>query len=324
MSIDNQLPEKRTDRIREPDTQLDKSLELHRVRNASGSEKQAVLKANKNDWHSEQGLFAITDDGMTVSQKTAQEVDSDENLVQAGNQRVARNLEYDGRPPTLLFPDPETAAKVGEAAFKVVPEVFEHTWNPYKGHELEILQTIPDGNWHVAYEAFPELHLIPENETTRLMKAIILNELEHYDLRDKAQDAGLPVGRTLGITQLSAAGIKTHAQVLEHDLQAGKRKFNPLHSYLSMSEDELTSVLKNPSNAPLLVAENLAYNIRQYRRHNYPVSLETLAYGYNPDVKNADGLNDLLPDGNKRATSAHIKNVMGWYHFLESAERKSR
>lgn len=56
---------------------LEKPPDVNAVRNATGLDKQIVLEANTNNWHSEQGLFAITDGGVSIAkQKSGQVLDS--------------------------------------------------------------------------------------------------------------------------------------------------------------------------------------------------------------------------------------------------------
>lgn len=218
-----------------------------------------------------------------------------------------------------------TAMQIGcRAVSEVARYTWDHTWNPYRGKELQTVAGIPENGWHEAYKAFPELSVLPKAEATRLMKAIVLNELDHYDLKDQAQDAGLPLGETFGISQLSRKAITNHAEILQQQVNKGQRHTNPLAQYRSLDDAHLKAVLLDTNQAPLLVAENLAYNIRQYNRHGYPITTETLAYGYNPDIKRTDRTNEIFPALTKVQDSTHVRNVMGWYHFLESAERSTK
>ena len=62
---------------------------------------------------------------------------------------------------------------------------FEHK---YRGNEQATIDNnIPAKAWDEAYKTFPELKQLPEKDATKLMKAIIANELDHYGPEDIAQ-----------------------------------------------------------------------------------------------------------------------------------------
>ncbi|HEY9869859.1 MAG TPA: hypothetical protein V6D08_11890, partial [Candidatus Obscuribacterales bacterium] len=196
--------------------------------------------------------------------------------------------------------------------------------HPYRGQEQQELNKVPAKNWDDAYKAFPELQSVAkldQQDATRLMKAIVANELDHYGpedtLEDKAAKAGqswLIHNRTLGFSQQSPDGLRNMAQILEQDMKAGKRENNPLSQYLHMTDQQLATALEDPKQAPLFVAANLASNARMYERHNYPLNELTLGYGFNPDLPDRTGKlqHDLLPSPEQLAKSQHAENIVKW------------
>lgn len=196
--------------------------------------------------------------------------------------------------------------------------------HPYRGHELQEMNKIPANAWEDAYKAFPELESIAkldQHSAARLMKAITANELDHYGPEDTLEDKAATMGqawvihnRTLGFSQQSPDGVRNMAQVLDQDMKAGKRENNPLSQYLHMTDQQLATALEDPKQAPLFVAANLASNARMYERHNYPVSEQTLGYGFNPDMPDRTGKlqHDLLPSPEQLAKSQHAENISKW------------
>ena len=238
---------------------------------------------------------------------------------------IAQNYEYDGRPPTLV-PSGQTiemVTKVGlESAKNAYKYGFEH---PYRGREIEHLSTISPDAWGSAYKAFPELQAIgklDEQTTTRLVKAIIANELEHYDVADRVQDylattaADTVSERTIGFPQMSAIGIQSEAQELERQVANGERTSNPLSNYAHAPISEVAKALEDPQNAPLFVAANIAHNVRMYEKNKYPITLITLGYGFNPDLPDSSGKHnhDMLPADLSKST--HAKNIERWLKKL--------
>ncbi|MBU6454090.1 MAG: hypothetical protein KGS72_20085 [Cyanobacteria bacterium REEB67] len=238
---------------------------------------------------------------------------------------IAQNYEYNGRPPTLVPSGQaiEMVTKVGlESAKHAYKYGFEH---PYRGREIEHLSKISPPTWGSAYKAFPELQAIgklDEQATTRLVKAIIANELEHYDVADRVQDylattaADTVSKRTIGFPQMSAIGIKGLAQELERQVAKGERTSNPLSEYAHVQISEVSKALEDPQNAPLFVAANIAHNVRMYEQNKYPITLMTLGYGFNPDLPDSSGKNnhDMLPADLSKST--HAKNIEKWLKKL--------
>lgn len=170
------------------------------------------------------------------------------------------------------------------------PPHFDH---PYLGSEVATIdRLIPADSWLSAQSEFPEIqgHLSPK-AAVALMKAITANELEHYGSEDRIQDVwanlsgGIGESRmTLGFTQVSPKGVVDMAQELEEEHKQHRRKDNPLSKYLSMPEKQVVSSLEDPTTAPLIVAANIAHNIRMYERRKVPITPATLGYGFNPDI----------------------------------------
>lgn len=60
---------KKSPEDRTSDHKLDKPPDAARLRNATAQDMHVALAGNPNDWHSEQGLFAITDGGETIARQ---------------------------------------------------------------------------------------------------------------------------------------------------------------------------------------------------------------------------------------------------------------
>lgn len=276
----------------------------------------------------EQVLLAsnITPSVPNIEQKEQyQDVQSDSQTA-----KIAQNLEYDGRPPTLL-PDPRMMQIVTESVVKAGAEAFKYgIEHPYRGRESMELAKIPEATWTQAYSAFPELASLGAEKTTQLMKAIIANELHHYDVKDTAiegfanqlQAAGPLDGITMAVTQITVKGVRNAASELEKEVTEGKRHDNPLKKYLGMDNRQILSALHDPKEAPLLVAANLAHNARMYSRHSYPITADTLGYGFNPDLPDPTGKleHDLMPPIKELENSPHVKNIRKWLNQLSSDE----
>jgi len=164
----------------------------------------------------------------------------------------------------------------------------------YRGKELETMnREIPAKAWGEAYKAFPELKQIGEKDSIRLMKAIIANELEHYDPADLAQDALSKTGhaggalkdRSIGFAQISPNGVRDMSRQLEAQVQRHERTSNPLAKFDKATRDELAEVLAKPENTPLFVAAHLSLDLKTLNRHKNEVEVtpEALGYIYNAD-----------------------------------------
>jgi len=206
------------------------------------------------------------------------------------------------------FPNPIDAYK---------KEVEHH----YRGRELETMnKEIPAKAWDDAYKAFPELKQLGEKDATRLMKAIIANELDHYGPEDLAQDemaktghGGLVVAnRSLGFAQIKPEGVRKMAKEFDKEIAEGRRSANPLLRFEKMNDDQLAKELANPANTPLFVAAHMAIDLQTLNRHNSEVAVnpQALGYWYNADMVYAksDTKHEHLMT-RKNAESKHIPYV---------------
>ncbi len=247
--------------------------------------------------------------------------------------KLAQNLEYDGGLPTLL-PDPEIMRILGETATEATVSAYKYGFeHPYRGRELSHVAAIPQETFSQAFGAFPELQLIgklSEQNATQLMKAIIANELDHYDWRDRLADsvAGAAHGYgktgevTIGYSQISVKGVQDLAKDFQKEVDKGDRSSNPLAKYLKMSNEKILESLSNPQELPLLVAANLAHNVGMYNRNHYPINEQTLGYGFNPDLppqKPKEG-HELLPPKERLDKSPHAHNISVWLQKIHDAE----
>jgi hypothetical protein len=57
-----------------------------------------------------------------------------------------------------------------------------------------------------------------------------------------------------------------------------------------------------------------------YHHNNYPITLNTLGYGFNPDLPDPTGKHkhDLMPAAADLAKSAHAQNIERWLKTLEN------
>lgn len=218
--------------------------------------------------------------------------------------------------------------------------------HPFAGHELDIVSNIPDRAWNVAASLFPEFTRagIDPERIQKLCKAILANELEHYDRSDQADDtsvrvAGSPLPRpgrsaedaTLGYAQISVNGVKKLSQ-----------KFPQVLEYLTKcgyAPGQEMNALNDPKIAPVLIAANLAQTANMYQRHHIPVNEQTLGYGFNPDISfnktDAERKNPLtaseaelvrnlgattekaiLPSPSILEKSEHVLNIRRWLERL--------
>jgi hypothetical protein len=121
------------------------------------------------------------------------------------------------------------------------------------------LQKIPEAAWSKAYSEFPQLKDagLSEKQAVVLMKAIVLNELEHLNLIDVGQDAAAKLGlalqdKTIGFTQLSPKAVKERESEFPGQFAAFKNKE--------------VQTLEDPQKAPELVAATLTHYIKQFSK----------------------------------------------------------
>lgn len=228
--------------------------------------------------------------------------------------RVAQPPNFDGNELT------EGVLRAGDSVKNAYKYNVEH---PYRGREIENLNKISPEAWKAAFIAFPELQSIGglnEKDASCLMKAIVANELEHYDGMDKVEDYGASIapdkvaGLTIGFPQMTAVGIQHESLELEKQVAEGKREFNPLARYAHAPIFNVVKALEDPQNAPLFVAANIAHNARMYEQNKYPITMMTLGYGFNPDLPDPTGKHkhNMLPKIQELATSLHAKNIERW------------
>lgn len=197
----------------------------------------------------------------------------------------------------------------------------EKLWNPYHGDITARMSQIPEQAWSQAFAAFPHLKEagLSEKQATQLMQAIMRNELYNFDQLDNADEVAIrrtgkpsplhrnPDDATVGYSQISINGVK--AREAEFPDQLDQFKGNELHA------------LEDPKAAPLLIAATLAHNIKMYQNHRIPVTEQSLAYSYNPDVKDQGGHNKLLPTASDLNSSTHVKNVMHQLAIIRGTEK---
>ncbi len=252
--------------------------------------------------------------------------------IYSKNSVVAQNVEF--MPPPTLLPDPEITRIIGEVGLKVTGDAYKYNVeHPYRNQELSRIATIPSQSFSEAYTAFPELKLIgklSETNVTQLIKAVIANELYHYDWKDKVLDSATdalhgsgPTQKvTVGYSQISIKGARDLANEYEKEVKDGDRATNPLKKYLTMTNDQIRQSLNNPADLPLLVAANLAHNVKMYHRHGYPITEETLGYGFNPDLppQKKEEHHELLPPSRRLDQSTHAHNINVWMKQIRAAE----
>lgn len=220
----------------------------------------------------------------------------------------------------------------------VYKKEFEHK---YRGRELSTMdKEIPKEKWDEAYKAFPEMKQLGEKDATRLMKAIIANELEHYGAEDVTQDAVAKTGHggavanfSLGYEQIKPDGVRNMAKQFDAQVAAHQRVSNPLAKFEKMTDDQLAAAAADPKNAPILVAAHMALDLQTLNRHKNElrVTPEALGYFYNADCvyaktdtkhehllvkKDADKKHipnvPALPTENVLEQSEHAANIRKW------------
>jgi hypothetical protein len=215
------------------------------------------------------------------------------------------------------------------------PQAFERG-GPFKHKEKEELAktTAADKQaWEHAHDAFPQLAEVPTN----IMKAYTLNEIKFYHLDDQIQDQlaknGVDGGWTLGLAQITTKGVR------EFEAKYPQLKeFLLKHGYGPGQE---MKALEDPACVPMIVAAKTATIIEDLKKHHVPITTESVAYGYNPDVysyskehdegrtyvalynKHVEESHKLHPDQKKEYyadkpevihASKHVKNVLNCLH----------
>lgn len=235
------------------------------------------------------------------------------NLASEGEQDSAPKISHgpdDFHTPVesgeILKPAIEAGIGAAKAGLEVGVGVFDDAMHPYRGRIGDTIRQIPEVAWQDAFRKFPQFKGagLTEQQTIELMKAIVRNELFNYNVVDgeddsKTKESGKPHNipkvrpagdATLGFSQLSMNGVTKRAN--EYPDQIGRFKGREAEALL------------DPQNTPILVAATLAHNLEMYRRHDIPITEETLAYSYNPPK----GF-PILPSNQDLKASDHVKNV---------------
>jgi len=218
--------------------------------------------------------------------------------------------------------------------------------HPLAGKEMSIIGPIPEATWKDASSLFPELTAtaLTQERSALLMKSILANELRHYDLFDQADDThvqmmGTPIKKadrlaedaTLGYAQISVNGVRKLSQEFPQ-----VKEYLANHGYPPGQE---LKALTDPKIAPILIAGNMTHTAKMYENHGIPVTEQSLAYGFNPDVsfsrddknhakpltpkavrhleregKHAD--KELLPTESVLQASPHVGNIQRWLDWL--------
>jgi hypothetical protein len=212
---------------------------------------------------------------------------------------------------------------------------------PFKHKEKEELAKTTKADkqaWEHAHDAFPETAGVP----TKLMEAYTLNEIKFYHLDDQVQDLlaanGHDGGWTLGLAQITTKGVREFEEKYPQ-----LKKFLKDHGYGPGQE---MKALLDPACVPMIVAAKTATIVEDLNKHHVPITAETVAYGYNPDVfsysnnkkgrdyvaiygrDHIEASNSLHPDQKKEYyanapavvhASKHIKNVLNALEELDSS-----
>ncbi len=165
---------------------------------------------------------------------------------------------------------------------------------PYRGSEDLRLAECTKANpaaWKDAFESFPDLQqYLSKHDGTRLMQALVRNELHNYDVKDRFGDTmskhgNAEPGETLGYSQISPNGVKEFCQ-----------KYPQLREYLASKgydgKNAEAAALRDPSCIPMIVAAKLQSEVDTLKtahdklHPDKPVDINwrTLAYTYNADV----------------------------------------
>lgn len=233
----------------------------------------------------------------------------------------------------------------------MAPGVTDRLIFPYRGFEDKYLAECTKYNphaWSQAYNSFPALHqFLSDKEATRLMQALVRNELHHYDPGDIAGDKNASDGQakdseTLGYAQITPLGLRTFEQNYPQ-----LKAFLTAKGYIGSAHEQ--KALEDPSCVPMIVGAKLQ-SIADFFKISHdkitgvlsvPVTAKTLAYAYNADVyynpnnsKNPDfhantlpkakeaehlrGYEKAYPTGDLRvlSKSVHVQNVESQYKFL--------
>jgi len=202
---------------------------------------------------------------------------------------------------------------------------------PFRGQEdVRLAQCSQDNPkaWSEAFEAFPSLkNYLSAEACVNLMRALVRNELHHYDpkdgLGDMAAKLGLPTDETLGYAQITSVGVKDF-----------EKRYPQLARYLAASgyEGQEGRALQDPKCVPMIVAAKLMSEVDVLKHakdvlrpgHAVEINVRSLAYTYNADVyyKPFDRVN---PDfhSNSVPKAQHLEKVRGYVKAYPTSDESA-
>jgi hypothetical protein len=185
------------------------------------------------------------------------------------------------------------------------PDIEHKIW-PYRGQEkyrlAECTASDPKA-WEHAYEAFPKLSAhLSAAQATKVMKALVWNELNCYSFEDAGQDAEAKRGtmeptskETVGYAQISPRAIKEFETGKTANGATLREPYPQLAEYFQSKgynkEGYQSQVLEDPTCIPMIVAAKLESLCDYYDSHRdkvtggkIEINSQSLVYGFNADV----------------------------------------
>lgn len=193
-----------------------------------------------------------------------------------------------------------------ESGIEAGKQALEKATHPFRGKIESTMKEIPESAWSNAYESFPQFQQagLSKQQTVEVMKAIVRNELYHYDSIDERTDEDVRAGKTPFLTQVKYKPEDRltlgYAQLSISAVHERETEFSKQVDFKGHEK----AALMDPENAPVLVAATLVHNIEMYRRHQIPITEKSLGYSYNPPAGR------ILPTQKDLDTSTHANNVM--------------
>jgi hypothetical protein len=203
------------------------------------------------------------------------------------------------------LPEDGSADLTALAAALSLPKRTDRDMFPYKGVEFSHLSKCAQASskvWKNAYLSFTTLRdRLPFKDASVLMKAIVLNELQFYTPKTVKRDADA-LGKVIPASSLESLGFSQMTPKAVHDLEnglIGGKKVRPEYTQLTYffstrghsGEGHEARALLDPTCVPMIVAAKLESLVEVYDRtvdkfsaKPMRIDLETLAYGYKPDV----------------------------------------
>ena len=220
---------------------------------------------------------------------------------------------------------------------------------PYRGTEDSHLAECTIANpaaWSEAFQAFPELVKYLSAETaSKLMKALVRNELHNYDVKDRMGDEKSHHGyinprETLGYAQIAPIGV-TKFCAKYPQLQ----EFLAKHGHSGQKAE--ASALLDPKCVPMIMAAKLQSEVDDFKHtsdkmrpgKSVEINARSLAYAYNADVyynpktpENPDLHANVLPKakelehvrGYEKAYPTSDERVLSKSEHLKNVERQLR